>query len=120
MDMKAKAKENEQCIDVCGRCAAACAGCAAHCLSMGGEHAGLRHQNMMRDCAEICALAVSFMARESEHASHVCGECAEVCEACAESCEQMAESDDTMARCAEVCRECAEACRQMSGAGQTR
>jgi hypothetical protein len=110
----------EQCIQMCGRCAVICTKCSVHCLTMGGEHAGTKHQNIMRDCAEICGLAVSFMARESEHAAHVCGECAEICEACGDSCEGLGADDAMMSRCAEVCRECAETCRRMSGVGQGR
>lgn len=118
--MAMKNSQNEQCIRDCSECSMICAKCAHHCLGMGGEHAGQEHQAIMRDCAEICALAVAFMSRESRHAEHLCKECADVCESCAESCERMADGDKMMTRCAEICRTCAESCRQMSGAGQRR
>lgn len=120
MATRNKDREMELCIQACGECGVMCARCSVHCLTMGGEHAGSKHQNIMRDCVEICGLAVSFMARESEHAAHVCGECAEICEACGDSCAGLAEGDEMMSRCAAVCRDCAEACRRMSGVGQTR
>jgi hypothetical protein len=97
-----------------------CAECAHHCLGMGGEHAGQKHQAIMRDCAEICALAVGFMLRDSDHAGHVCRECADVCSACAESCDRMADGDEMMTRCAETCRRCAQSCQQMAGAAAAR
>lgn len=110
----------KQCIMDCAQCSAACAQCSHHCLGMGGEHASQDHQGIMRDCAEICALAVCFMARESRHAPHLCAQCAEICEACAESCEGLSEGDQVMTRCAEMCRRRAESCRAMSGSTTSR
>jgi hypothetical protein len=105
------------CMRDCAECATICERCAHHCLTMGGDHASPRHQGIMRDCAEICALAVSFMARQSAHAGHLCRECAEICTACAESCEQLASGDRMMKDCAATCRRCAESCERMAGAG---
>lgn len=110
----------DRCIKDCGECAVICTRCSLHCLGMGGEHASQQHQAIMQDCAQICAMAVGFMARDSAHATHVCRECAEICDACAESCASMADGDEMMTRCAETCRRCAESCRQMSGAGAGR
>lgn len=107
----------EQCLRDCAECALICTKCSHHCLGMGGEHAGQEHQNAMRDCTDVCGLAVCFMARESRHAEHICAECAEICRACAESCERLADGDEMMTRCAQACRRCAESCRQMAGAG---
>lgn len=103
------------CIKECSDCAALCARCAHHCLHMGGDHAAAHHQGIMRDCAEICALACAFLARCSPHAVHVCRECAEICTACAVDCERLAETDAMMMQCARVCRQCAQACERMSG-----
>jgi hypothetical protein len=118
--MTTKSSPYDRCIRDCAECAMICAKCAHHCLGMGGEHAGQEHQCVMRDCAEICALAVAFMMRESRHAEHLCGECADVCRSCAESCDSLADGDEMMTRCADICRRCAESCKQMSGSAQRR
>ncbi len=107
----------DECIRECMECAMMCAKCSRHCLGMGGEHGGQSHQSIMRDCAEICTLAAGFMARASDHAPHVCGECAEICNACAESCGRLSGGDRMMDRCAEICRRCARSCEEMSLAG---
>jgi len=104
------------CMKECADCAALCARCAHHCLHMGAQHAAPEHQGLMRDCAEICALAASFMARSSPHAAHVCRECAEICNACAADCERLGETDQMMTQCASVCRQCAQACERMAAA----
>jgi hypothetical protein len=65
---------------------------------------------IMADCAQICAVAIDFMARKSEHHRHICRECAEICRACASSCEGL----DGMEDCVAACRKCAEACDKMA------
>jgi hypothetical protein len=105
-----------QCIQNCLDCADACTRCAAHCLRMGGHHASPDHQAIMHDCADICALAARFMGRGSEHASHICRDCAEICLDCADSCERLSRGDRTMNWCADVCRRCASACLDMAEA----
>lgn len=103
-----------RCIEDCLQCAGICAHCSDHCLRMGGAHASPDHQGIMRDCAEICAVSASFMARRSRHAEHVCRECADVCRECAQSCERLAEGDSVMTRCAQLCWRCAVSCEAMS------
>jgi len=83
---------------------------------MGGAHASPEHQIIMRDCAEICGMAACFMARGSDHATHICKECVDICNECAESCDKLAKGDAMMKRCAEACRKCAKACEAMAGA----
>lgn len=108
--------ELDRCITACSHCAAECTRTSIHCLDMGGEHAAPEHQTLLLDCADICATAVRFMARNSPHHPHVCRECAEICIQCAEECEQMRGADDQMKKCAEACRQCAHTCQQMAGA----
>lgn len=110
-------KEMLACMQSCGDCALMCHRCSQHCLSMGGEHASAEHQGLMRDCADVCALAAVLMARSSHHASHLCRECAEICNACAASCERLGKSDPMMQQCAKMCRDCASECQSMAGAG---
>ncbi|MEO7497649.1 MAG: four-helix bundle copper-binding protein, partial [Massilia sp.] len=94
------------CADTCDRCAASClqeqdVGMMAHCIALD------------MDCAQLCRLAASYMARGSERAAAVCRACAEVCEACGEECgkHQM----DHCQQCAQACRACAAECERMAG-----
>ncbi|MFD2296656.1 four-helix bundle copper-binding protein [Massilia sp. GCM10020059] len=68
------------------------------------------------DCAQICRLAASYMARSSEFAAAVCQMCADVCDSCADECakHQMAHCQE----CAQACRRCADECRRMAGMAQ--
>lgn len=116
MTHHAPSKDTLDCMKTCGECAAICAQTAHHCLHLGGPHAGPEHQGIMRDCAEVCAGAVLFMARDSHHAVEVCKQCVELCNECADACDTLAKGDATMKQCAEVCRRCAKACEKMAGA----
>ena len=103
-DMKA-------CMDACHECHVTCLHMAMnHCLEAGGRHAEPQHMKIMADCAQICAVAIDFMARKSEHHRHICRECAEICRACASCCEGL----DGMEDCVAACRKCAEACDKMA------
>lgn len=77
-------------------------------------HACTRCIALDMDCAEICRMATSYMARGSEFAMQLCAMCADVCEACGAECEkhEMAHCQE----CAEVCKRCAAECRRMAGA----
>ena len=99
------------CMDACHECHVTCLHMAMnHCLEMGGQHAAPEHMKIMADCAQICAVAIDFMARKSEHHAHICRECAEICRACAASCEAL----DGMEDCVAACRKCADACDRMA------
>ena len=104
-----------QCMKNCNECSEICMKTIMHCLQKGGDHASPEHIRLMMDCAEICKMSASFMARGSDHAGRIAEICAEICEKCAESCEAMAD-DSEMARCADICRQCAESCRSMVNA----
>jgi len=81
-----------------------------HCLEMGGQLAAPEHMKIMADCAQICAVAIDFMARKSAHHQHICRECAEICRACAASCEALGGMED----CVAACRKCADSCDRMA------
>lgn len=108
-------QELQDCMTTCSDCANLCNQCAHHCLHMGVLHASPQHQGIMRDCADICALAAAFMARSSHHSPRICRACAQICSECADSCESLAKGDDMMTRCADHCRRCAAACENMAG-----
>ncbi|MFA6046103.1 MAG: four-helix bundle copper-binding protein [Phycisphaerales bacterium] len=116
MNHEAPSKDTLDCMKACGECATICAQTAHHCLHLGGPHASPEHQGILQDCKQICGLAACFTARNSEHAPHICKECAEICNACADSCEKLAKGDKLMTQCAQVCRKCAQTCEKMAGA----
>jgi hypothetical protein len=108
----------KECIEACNECATECDHCAIACTNEADPRPMARCIALDLDCAAICRLASSFMARGSEFATAICGECAEVCEACAAECER--HPRDHCRRCAEVCRRCAQECRRMARIGERR
>jgi hypothetical protein len=104
-------EEVRACIDACHACSTICLSDATgHCLEKGGRHTEPAHFRLVLDCADICATAARFMARNSEHHPHICRECAEICRACADSCRQFGEMDE----CVAACTRCAESCERMA------
>ena len=102
----------KSCIDACNDCALACDHCASACLKEQDVAAMARCIQLDIDCAEICRLAVGYMARGSELAADICDTCATICDACAQECakHQMAHCEE----CAKACRRCAQECRQIA------
>jgi hypothetical protein len=116
MTREAIPQETLACLMDCGECVVACEQTAYHCQQIGGMHASAEHQGLLRDCIEICALAIGFMSRSSRYAVQICRQCARICTACADSCDRLASGDGQMVECAEVCRKCAGSCETMSAA----
>lgn len=114
----------EPCIDACRACADACESTAAACME--GESVKVMARrveldNLLAtsrslssissaalDCAQICRVAGSCLARGSEVARRVCTACADLCERCAAVCEQY--PMDHCRQCAAACRRCAHEC----------
>ena len=107
-----------ECIEACQACADACDHCATACLQEPDVGEMARCVALDMDCAQVCRLAASVMARGSEFAGAICQICAEICEACGEECER--HPPDHCQQCAEACRRCAEACRQMASKAPAR
>lgn len=109
--MHAMNTEMKSCIEACLRCYQACLGSAmTHCLEAGGKHVEPGHFRLMMACSEICRTSAHFILLNSEHAQHVCRECAEICTQCAANCERLG----GMEACVEACHECAAACTKMA------
>ena len=102
-------EQNQRLIDALTECAAECSHCVTACLDEQDIKMLTRCIKLDIDCAEICSLAASFVARGSEHAQHLLDECVDICNACADECEKHPDMEHCT-RCAEVCRACAEAC----------
>ena len=106
-------KEHQQHITILNECAAACNHCATACLEEQDVQMLTRCIKLDLDCADICTLTATFLARGSEHAMHIMKECAEICNACAEECEKHSDMEHCQ-ECADVCRRCAEECSAMA------
>lgn len=104
-------EKNQSLLEMLSHCAAECSHCATACIEETDVKALVRCIKLNIDCAEICQVTASFVARDSEHAQHLLKECAEICEDCAAECEKH-EYMEHCRKCAEACRHCAEACLQ--------
>jgi hypothetical protein len=107
-------EKNQSLMAALNDCAAECNHCATACLDEQDVKMLARCIKLDIDCADICQLTASLVARASEHASHLLKECAEICNACAEECEKHGHMEHCR-RCAEACRRCAEECSRLAG-----
>jgi hypothetical protein len=105
-------EQYKSCIEACQACANACDHCAAACLQEQDVKSMARCIANDMDCAQICRLAVGYMARGSAHAAALCRLCAQVCRACGEECAK--HQMDHCQECAAACRRCAEECERMA------
>lgn len=103
-------EKNKSLMDALNNCAAACNHCATACLDEQDVKMMVKCIKIDLDCAAICSLTATLLARGSEHGKHLLKECIEVCNACAEECEKHAHMEHCKT-CAEACRKCAEACK---------
>lgn len=100
------------CIEACNSCAVACNHCAASCLHEQDVKTMARCIALDMDCAQICALAASAMARGSEHATALCVLCADICKSCGDECGK--HKMQHCQECAKACLRCADECRKMA------
>ena len=103
----------QECIDACNACADTCDYCSTACLAEDDVKMMARCIALDIDCAQICRLAAACMARGSEFAAAVCGQCAQICQACGDECAK--HQTEHCQQCAQACRRCADACRAMAG-----
>lgn len=103
-------QHNKQLLDALNNCAAECHHCSTACLEEVDVKMLTKCISLDMDCAAICTLTASLIARGSEHGKHLLKECAEVCNACADECEKHADHMEHCKKCAEACRACATAC----------
>ncbi len=98
-------------IEALNACAASCDHCYQACFQEQDLKMMARCIQLDRDCAEICKLTASALARSSEIATTLLQACAEICRACGEECAQHGEHMEHCRECAEACKRCEEACR---------
>ena len=72
----------------------------AHCLQL------------LRDCANICALTAKFLAHNSDYAPAICETCVEICLACRDECAR--HENEHSRRCTEACHRAAEECEKFA------
>ncbi|MEO5647318.1 MAG: four-helix bundle copper-binding protein [Chitinophagaceae bacterium] len=106
-------EKNQALISVLTECAVVCNHCYSACLEEPDVSSVVGCIKLDRDCADICTITSSLLARGSEHGVHLLKECAEICDACASECEKHAHHHEHCKACAEACRKCAESCRTM-------
>lgn len=106
----------QSCIEACNACSTACDHCAAACLQEPDVSAMVRCIALDMDCAQICRMAASYMARNSELSNAVCQLCADICYTCGDECAKYPQQH--CQDCASACRSCAQECLRMSGSGQ--
>lgn len=99
------------CIEACNECAEACEYCADACLDEDGVDDFVECIRLDRDCADLCRLVATFLARGSAFSPALVLAVAEACEACATECDQ--HDTEHCRACAEACRDCADECRRM-------
>ncbi len=102
----------QKCIDACTKCFQACEQCITSCLQEPDAQARMHCIQVLRDCADICALSAQWMSRGSTFAPQLCRLCADICDACAAECASF--QDQHCQDCATFCRECANECRNMA------
>jgi hypothetical protein len=101
-------------------CAACCAACADACLTEPDVEHLFDCIRLNLDCADICSLTASIVARAGHRdrptLRALLETCRLACRACAGSCEAHGEHMEHCRVCAEACRRCEEACAVMVGA----
>lgn len=101
------------CIEACLTCAIECNHCAEACFKEFDLKTLTRCIRLDQDCADICSLAASLMARGSESAKAICSLCADICKACGDECSKH-KTMEHCKRCAKACYRCLEECKKMA------
>ena len=102
-DMKA-------CIEACAACHEACTELTAKLRMQGSGDAA--QIGALLDCAELCRLTASFVARDSPLHAMTSALCAESCHRAARDCERL--GDEGVRRVADICRRTADRCRRIA------
>lgn len=96
---------NQSQIEALSAAVAACDNCSTACLQEADVQAMSRCITLSRDCADVCALTLRLVARNSEYAASLLKECVQICIACADECGR--HDNVHCQQCAEACRRCA-------------
>lgn len=99
-------------ISVIQHCEAMCEHMVTYVASRKDVCRRTRQLQLLRDCADICALTAKYVARDSMFAKHTAELCACICEACARECARF--SDPQSQHCAQICMHCARECMEFA------
>jgi hypothetical protein len=105
--------KNRSAIDAIFNCVIACNHCTSSSLEEENLEMLAKCIKTTIDCAAICSLTASLLARNSEHGKHLLKECIEVCKACADECSKHADHHDNCKACAEACNTCIVDCQSI-------
>ena len=108
-------RELDECAQTLAMCASACEHCATACLGEPDVSSLASCVRLNRDCAQLCWVAASFVARRSELTIDVCRLCIEACDACEAECAH--HDRDHCRACAAACRICSSICRTIAAHG---
>lgn len=103
-------ENNNVLIEALQNCVTACEYCADACLNEESLSSLVTCIRLDRDCADICAAALTLLIRDSSYTRSVIELCEQTCADCAEECEK--HEHDHCRECAEACRRCEELCRE--------
>lgn len=102
----------QACIEACVNCELECERCSTACL-MDANPQELAHCiQLNRDCANVCALAVKYLAHNSDYAQAICETAVEICVACRDECAR--HDTEACRRGAIACHEAAEECERIA------
>lgn len=104
--------DHQNILEALARCVAACEHCSTACLGEDDVKMMVPCIRLDRDCADICRLTAAFIARGSDHATHVLRECIEICQKCHDECAR--HPAPHCQECAAACQACVEACKTYS------
>ncbi|AWM31720.1 four-helix bundle copper-binding protein [Hymenobacter nivis] len=96
---------NKSLLDALNAAVAACENCATAYLQEDDVQALTRCIALTHDCADVCALTLRLVARNSAYAAHLHTTRAEICAACADEFSQHEHLH--CQQCAKACRRCA-------------
>ena len=91
-------------------CWAACDHCFDACFQEQDLQMMIRCIRLDRDCAEICKLTASALARNAESARILLQACADICRECGAECAKHSQHEHCR-QCADACKACEQACR---------
>ena len=93
-------------------CAAICDHMITHLLHHEDVSRRKHQLELLRDCADVCHLTSSFLARNSHIDRAMAQICAHICETCGNECAKY--HDQHSQHCARICLQCAQECRQFA------
>ena len=108
---------NHEILQELNTCATLCDVCYNGCLNEEDVSVMARCIELDRECADICRLTASLLARDSENSEKFLKLCADICDTCAEECKK--HEHEHCKECARACEQCALLCRSYQTKNKT-